>query len=63
LNNRIIKKHVFLSVPYRSISGLHSVSWTTAKFVQFEYNQQLLNEALEAGIEVIGLADHGSVDR
>jgi hypothetical protein len=47
-------------VPYRSISGLHSVSWTTAKFVQFEYNQQLLNEALEAGIEVIGLADHGS---
>ena len=28
-----------------------------------EYNQQLLNEALEAGIEVIGLADHGSVDQ
>lgn len=27
-----------------------------------EYNQQLLNAALEAGIEVIGLADHGSVD-
>ena len=30
---------------------------------EFEYNQQLLNEALEAGIEVIGLADHGSVDQ
>ena len=28
-----------------------------------EYNQQLLNAALEAGIEVIGLADHGSVDQ
>lgn len=27
-----------------------------------EYNQQLLSAALEAGIEVIGLADHGSVD-
>lgn len=27
-----------------------------------EYNQQLLNAALEAGIEIIGLADHGSVD-
>lgn len=27
-----------------------------------DYNQQLLNEALEAGIEVIGLANHGSVD-
>ncbi|EMQ2878733.1 AAA family ATPase [Vibrio navarrensis] len=27
-----------------------------------DYNQQLLNAALEAGIEVIGLADHGSVD-
>lgn len=26
-----------------------------------EYNQQLLDAALEAGIEVIGLADHGSV--
>lgn len=28
-----------------------------------EYNQQLLNAALEAGVEVIGLADHGSVDQ
>lgn len=27
-----------------------------------EYNQQLLVAALDAGIEVIGLADHGSVD-
>lgn len=27
-----------------------------------EYNQQLLNAALEAGIEIIGLADHGSVN-
>lgn len=27
-----------------------------------EYNQQLLNAALEADIKVIGLADHGSVD-
>lgn len=27
-----------------------------------EYNQQLLAAALEAGIEVIGLANHGSVD-
>lgn len=27
-----------------------------------EYNQQLLNAAIEAGIEVVGLADHGSVD-
>ena len=27
-----------------------------------EYNQQLLNAALEAGIEVIGLANHGSVN-
>lgn len=27
-----------------------------------EYNQQLLDKALEAGIEVIGLADHGSVN-
>ena len=27
-----------------------------------EYNQQLLNAALEAGIEIVGLADHGSVD-
>lgn len=27
-----------------------------------EYNQQLLNAALEVGIEVIGLADHGSVN-
>lgn len=27
-----------------------------------DYNQQLLNAALEAGIEVIGLADHGSVN-
>lgn len=27
-----------------------------------DYNQQLLNVALEAGVEVIGLADHGSVD-
>ncbi|MDZ7924283.1 MAG: DNA repair protein [Marinagarivorans sp.] len=27
-----------------------------------EYNQQLLTAALQAGIEVIGLADHGSVD-
>lgn len=26
------------------------------------YNQQLLTAALEAGIEVVGLADHGSVD-
>lgn len=29
---------------------------------EFDYNQQLLNAALEAGIEIIGLADHGSVD-
>ena len=28
---------------------------------EVEYNQQLLDAALEAGIEVIGLADHGSV--
>ncbi|MCX2841297.1 AAA family ATPase [Microbulbifer thermotolerans] len=28
----------------------------------YDYNQQLLSAALEAGIEVIGLADHGSVD-
>ncbi|OQW79314.1 MAG: DNA repair protein [Proteobacteria bacterium ST_bin11] len=27
-----------------------------------EYNQQLLTAALEAGIEVVGLANHGSVD-
>lgn len=27
-----------------------------------DYNQRLLNAALEAGIEIIGLADHGSVD-
>jgi len=27
-----------------------------------DYNQQLLVAALEAGVEVIGLADHGSVD-
>tara|TARA_R110000796_G_scaffold248027_1_gene374225 strand:+ start:707 stop:3388 length:2682 start_codon:yes stop_codon:yes gene_type:complete len=27
-----------------------------------DYNQQLLEAALEAGIEIIGLADHGSVD-
>lgn len=27
-----------------------------------EYNQQLLNAALETGIEIVGLADHGSVD-
>ncbi|UCG19444.1 MAG: AAA family ATPase [Thiotrichales bacterium] len=27
-----------------------------------DYNQKLLNAALEAGIEVLGLADHGSVD-
>lgn len=27
-----------------------------------EYNQQLLDATLDAGIEVIGLADHGSVD-
>ena len=27
-----------------------------------EYNQQLLNASLESGIEVIGLADHGSVN-
>ncbi len=27
-----------------------------------EYNQQLLNAAKEADIEVIGLADHGSVN-
>lgn len=27
-----------------------------------DYNQGLLNAALEAGIEIIGLADHGSVD-
>jgi PHP family Zn ribbon phosphoesterase len=27
-----------------------------------DYNQQLLNAALEADIEVVGLADHGSVD-
>lgn len=27
-----------------------------------EYNQNLLAASLEAGIEVIGLADHGSVD-
>lgn len=27
-----------------------------------EYNQQLLTATLEAGVEVIGLADHGSVD-
>lgn len=29
---------------------------------EFDYNQQLLVAALEAGVEVIGLADHGSVD-
>lgn len=27
-----------------------------------EYNRQLLNAALEAGVEVIGVADHGSVE-
>ena len=27
-----------------------------------EYNQQLLTATPEAGVEVIGLADHGSVD-
>ena len=27
-----------------------------------DYNQQLLSAALEVGIEVVGLADHGSVD-
>lgn len=27
-----------------------------------DYNQQLLNAALEVGIEVIGLADHGSIN-
>ncbi len=27
-----------------------------------DYNQQLLHVALESGVEVIGLADHGSVD-
>ncbi|MGL4448576.1 MAG: TrlF family AAA-like ATPase [Shewanella sp.] len=27
-----------------------------------DYNQQLLNAALEAGIEIIGLADHGSIN-
>lgn len=27
-----------------------------------EYNQQLLNAALEAGIDIVGLADHGSVN-
>jgi len=27
-----------------------------------EYNQQLLNAAIESGVEIIGLADHGSVD-
>lgn len=32
------------------------------QFTEEEYNQQLLEASLEAGIQVIGLADHGSVD-
>ncbi len=31
------------------------------QFTEEEYNQQLLIKALEAGIQVVGLADHGSV--
>src|SRR5699024_783473 len=33
-----------------------------AQLSESEYNQQLLQVALEAGVQVVGLADHGSVD-
>ena len=63
LNYRILKSTFFKCALQVNPVGYILYRGQEQNLSEAEYNRQLLNEALEAGIEVIGLADHGSVDQ
>ncbi|MEF3073495.1 DNA repair protein [Methylobacter sp. Wu1] len=64
LNGRIIytKARFFKCALQVNPAGYIKYRGGQQELSEDDYNQQLLTAALEAGIEVVGLADHGSVD-
>jgi len=62
LNSQFKKARFFKCALQVNPAGYIQYRGQQQSLSESEYNQQLLDAALEAGIEVIGLADHGSVD-
>ncbi len=64
----LIESHTYTSAQFfKCALQVNPACYTTYRglaqtLTEDEYNQQLVDAALEAGIKVIGLADHGSVD-
>ncbi|MEK9496735.1 AAA family ATPase [Photorhabdus sp. P32] len=60
--NKHAKAHFFKCALQVNSSGYIKYRGQQQTLSEDDYNQQLLNASLEMGIEVIGLADHGSVN-
>ncbi|MGG7054343.1 TrlF family AAA-like ATPase [Nitrosomonas sp. ANs5] len=61
-NNKYTKARFFKCALQVNPAGYVKYRGEQQEFTENEYNQQLLDAALESGIEVVGLADHGSVN-
>ncbi len=61
-NNKYTKARFFKCALQVNSAGYIQYRGQQQVLSEDEYNTQLLNAALEAGIEVIGLADHGCID-
>lgn len=61
-NNTYTKARFFKCALQVNPVGYMKYRGQSQELSEDEYNQQLLNAALEAGIKVIGLADHGAVN-
>jgi energy-coupling factor transporter ATP-binding protein EcfA2 len=61
-NNKYTKARFFKCALQVNPSGYIKYRGQQQTLTEEDYNQQLLNSALEAGVEVIGVADHGSIN-
>jgi len=61
-NNNYTKAHFFKCALQVNPAAYISYRGQQQTLSENDYNQQLLEAALEASIDVIGLANHGSVD-
>lgn len=61
-NKKHTKARFFKCALQVNLSGYIKYRGEQQVLTEDDYNQQLLNAALEAGVEVIGVADHGSIN-
>lgn len=61
-NNNYTKARFFKCALQVNPSGYIKYRGQQQELTEDDYNQQLLDAALEAGVEVIGVADHGSIN-